>query len=85
MTTFFEFEEDIAPAWGKILTECADEHGAPNFAWHLAERGMVPEDIRAMAERWRSEHFEPVDFAGTLDLFADAVEEQSGSRKAVFR
>jgi hypothetical protein len=81
----FEYEEDIVPAWAKLLVECAEEHGAPNFAWNLAERGLVPEEVRIMAERWREGEFDPPEFAGTLDLFADAVEEQSGTRKAAFR
>lgn len=79
------FEEDVPVEWAKILTDCAVEQGSPNFAWNLAERGCIPEDIRIMAERWREDEFTPCEWADNLDLFADGVEELSGSRHRVFR
>jgi hypothetical protein len=39
MTIRIEYEEDVALAWAELLTECADDHGAANFSWHLAETG----------------------------------------------
>lgn len=77
--------EDVAPRWAALINEAAVEHETPNFAWHLAEVGCVPEDIRRLAERWRGEEFEPPEFANDLDLFADAVEELSGTRHRAFR
>jgi hypothetical protein len=66
-------DEQVAPAWSELIRECAEEHGTPNFAWHMAERGCAPREVRGMARRWRDEQFEPAKFAAHLDLFADAV------------
>lgn len=68
------YMEDCVPAFVKLLRDCAETHGAPVFADDLARGGMNAENLRMMADRWRSGEFEPADFVGRLDLLADAVE-----------
>jgi hypothetical protein len=74
MTIRIEYEEDVALAWAELLTECADDHGAANFSWHLAETGCAPATVRSMAQRWRDEEFVPREFADQLEAFALTVE-----------
>lgn len=72
------YEEDVALAWAELLRTCADEHGAPNFAWHMAEAGCTAANARLAARRWRDDAFEPAAFAGELELFADELERLTG-------
>jgi hypothetical protein len=68
-------DEDVASAWARLILECADEHGAPNFAWHMAEHGCRPSVAREFAKRWHDEDYEPRTFADVLRLFADELAE----------
>lgn len=68
------YDEDIAVRWAALLCECARTHGAPHFAWHMADRGPQPAAVRDMAANWRREEFEPGAFADTLEAFAASVE-----------
>lgn len=68
-------EDDVVPAWIKLLSACV-QHEAPNFAWHMAERGCAPYSVRDMARRWREEEFVPPGFADEIEAFAVAVERQ---------
>jgi hypothetical protein len=74
-----KFEEDIAPAFAKLLTWFAEDMGAPMFAADLAEKGCKPDALRMMADRWRdpSIAFEPQEAGDVLDEFADAIAEQT--------
>lgn len=78
-------DSQVASRWAALIVEAADQHEAWNFAWSMAEFGCVPENIRMLAERWREGELQPNDFANSLDLFADAVEEASGTRHRAFR
>lgn len=68
-----EYEEDVAPVWVELLSACIN-HGASNFAWHMAERGCSPAVVHDMAQRWREEEFAPPSFADDIEAFAATVE-----------
>jgi hypothetical protein len=77
-----QFEEDVAGALADLLKEIADEHGAPNFAWHLAETGMTPANLRLFASRWERDEFDPPALADRMRELADQVQEQAGGYPA---
>lgn len=79
-----EFDEDVAEAWAKLLLEAAVEHGAPNFAWHMAERGLTPANVRLMADSWEQEHYDPPNFAAHMRLFADDLQRCSGTEHSAW-
>lgn len=68
------YEEDIAGRWARVLLACAETHDAPVFALRMAEQGLSASHLREWAETWRTEGFEPADFEGALQAFADQIE-----------
>lgn len=67
-------EEQVAERWAVLLVRVANQEEAPNFAWHMAERGCAPIIVRDMAQRWRNEEFQPPEFADELEAFAATIE-----------
>lgn len=52
-----------------VLRAAAD-HGAPEFALDLAQRGCTAANLRAAAQAWRAEGFGPAAVADELDNVA---------------
>lgn len=69
-----EYDEQVARSWADILRFCAIELQAPNFAWHMAERGCAPASARGFAHTWLEDEFAPREFADLLEQFADQVQ-----------
>jgi hypothetical protein len=65
--------EDIGERFAQFLAYAIDS-SALNWSTDLARSGADPTSLRMMAGRWRENDFEPSEYAGALESFADGVQ-----------